>query len=358
MKFAFANAALLATPCRRTASLTLRRSAFAAPLPCTRRTAARPLARTRIDAVAAPPVPAKAPEGVALLAPPPGAYDAAVATGAGKAKVGVLRVLLLGIAAGAYIAIGGLMALSVGGSSPGLAAANPGLYRFLMGAIGLPFGMTLVMATGSELFLGNIMLLSAAAFRKKATWMRVFSNWTLVYLANFIGALAIVGLALGSQVVTPLAAAAAATLAKAKCSLPFGVMFLRGFGCNFLVSSGVYVASGARDFTSKFIVAFTVVSTFVTLGFDNSVTNMFFIPLGMACGADVSVKSFLLANLLPVSLGNLVAGVVFVSFLFGFAHEKKKVVEVPLKSMDHAALVAATRPPTAVAVTQNSVVQS
>lgn len=326
MTIAFASTVLLSTSTASTLSLSSRRSSFA---PCARlrfphRASSRSAYRMGADSLpVAPPAP-KGPDNVALLSPPPGAYDAAAATGAGKAKVGVLRVLLLGMMAGAYIAIGGLMALSVGGSSPGLAASNPGLYRFLMGAIGLPFGMTLVMSTGSELFLGNIMLLSAAAYRKKATWMRVLWNWTLVYIANFAGALAIVGLALGSQVVTPLAGAAAATLAKAKCSLPFGVMFLRGFGCNFLVSSGVYVASGARDFTSKFVVAFTVVSTFVTLGFDNSVTNMFFIPLGMACGADVSVKSFLLANLLPVSLGNIVAGVVFVSFLFGFAHDKKQ----------------------------------
>lgn len=252
----------------------------------------------------------------ALMPAPPGVYEAAVTLGAKKAKQSVLTVALLGWAAGAYIALGGLLALTVGGASPALAATNPGLHRLLIGAIGLPAGLTLVVTTGAELFTGNTMLLTAAALRGRAAWRRVFANWALAYIFNFMGALSIVALALRARLMSPLAAKAAVALAAGKVAMPFGVAVLRGLACNWLVCLGILLAASTRDFMGKMAAVTVAVTTFVALGLDHSVANMFFIPLGWACGADVSVKSFLFGNLLPVTLGNVVGGALLVAGLY------------------------------------------
>ena len=208
-----------------------------------------------------------APDNVALIAPPPAAFQAAAALGSSKAALKTLPIIVLGMAAGAYLAIGGLLALSVGGSAPALAASNPGLQKFLFGALGLPVGLTLVVTTGAELFLGNCMLLTAAALTKRTTWGRVCAHWALAWTANFAGALAVLGMVLMANAVTPAVSAAAVQLATAKCAQPMSVMFMRGVLCNWLVCLGVYLATASRDFVSKFAAVFCVVSTFVTLGF-------------------------------------------------------------------------------------------
>lgn len=268
--------------------------------------------------------PPPAPTSSALISPPPGAFQAAADLGATKAANSTAAILVLGFAAGAYLALGGLLALSVGGSSPALAAANPGLHKFVFSAIGLPVGLTLVVATGAELFLGNCMLLTAAALSGRVGWARVVMHWMLAWVANFVGALGTLAMLLAAKGVTPAAGAAAASLTIAKCSLPFGVMLMRGVLCNWLVCLGVYVANASRDFAGKLLAVFIAVSTFISLGFDNCVANMFFLPLGIHYGADISWKKAFLANLLPVTLGNLLGGALLVGMLYFVAFGRKK----------------------------------
>eukprot|EP00171_Calliarthron_tuberculosum_P017196 IDg17196t1 len=162
-----------------------------------------------------------------------------------------------------------------------------------MGAIGLPFGMTLVMATGSELFLGNIMLLSAAAFRKKGN----------------VDASAV---ELDAGISRQLCGRAPN---RRPCARFAGRHTARGRG-------GRHTCKGK-----------------VLAAVQRHVPARLWLQL-----PGVVWRSFLLGNLLPVSLGNIVAGVVFVSFLFHFAHQKKTRAATVQTSADTAALVAATRP--------------
>lgn len=120
--------------------------------------------------------------------------------------------------------------------------------------------------------------------------------------------------------VAPAAAAMAVTKAVAT---PFAALFYRGVVCNWLVCLAVYIANGATDLSGKFIAAVVPVSMFLAMGMEHSVANMFLIPLGMKAGADVSVKALLLGNLLPVTLGNIVAGVVLVALTYFLAFAKK-----------------------------------
>lgn len=252
--------------------------------------------------------------------PPPGAFQAAVTLGAMKASQPAWKVLLLGIIAGAYIAIGALLALTVAGAVPALKVANIGLQKFLLGAVGLPAGLTMVCVAGGELFTGNTALITAALLARRTTFPKLLKNWFWSYIGNFIGSLAIVWLAIATTSVTGPSVAAAVGIAGVKTSMPFLAAFLKGVLCNWLVCLAVYMSNAATDFTGKFLAIWLPISSFVAMGFDHSVANMFLIPIGMKLGADVSTKQFLMANLLPVTLGNVFAGVVLVALVYYLAY--------------------------------------
>ena len=116
--------------------------------------------------------------------------------------------------------------------------------------------------------------------------------------------------------------ATAIAIAGAKTSLTFGQAFFRGILCNWLVCMAVWMSAAASDAFGKFVAIFLPISAFVAMGFDHSIANMFIIPLGMALGADVSTKAFLLGNLLPVTLGNIVGGGIMVAGLYSAAYGK------------------------------------
>merc|ERR1712176_1734618 len=142
-------------------------------------------------------------------------------------------------------------------------------------------------------------------------------NWVASYGGNFVGSLFLAYLAFKSG--TLASGPASAAIATAKCSLPWDVAFVRGILCNWLVCMAVYMASGCASMAGKMTAVYFPISAFVALGLDHSVANMFIVPLGMLRGADVGVKDFLLRNLLPVTLGNIVGGALCVMGLYGSA---------------------------------------
>lgn len=256
---------------------------------------------------------------------PAATYEAAVTLAAAKAEQPWMKTILLGIIAGAYVGMGALLALRVGGSVGDLSKVYPGLQRLLFGAIGLPTGLMLVLTAGGELFTGNTMFMSTAFLSRRVGIKAVLRNWVLSYIGNLIGCLLVVKLVLISGVLTGVASGsgAAAALAGAKTSIGFAKAFWRGLVCNWLVCLAVYLANGASDLTSKFIAIVAPISGFVAMGMEHSVANMFLIPMGIACGASVGIKGFLLGNLLPVSLGNLVAGVFLVAGVYHLSYGRK-----------------------------------
>jgi formate transporter len=254
------------------------------------------------------------------MQPPAGALTVAEGLGAAKAAMPAGKVFLLGCLGGAYIGIAGLFALSVGGAMPGIAAANPGLQKLLFGLFGLPFGLTLVLTAGAELFTGNTALVTAALLAKRATLAGLLRNWVASFIGNFVGALFIVWLATVAGVLCGPSVATAVAMAKAKTSLTFSAAFARGVVCNWLVCLAVWLASSARDMGGKFVAVVLPISAFVAMGMDHSIANMFLIPMGMRAGAKtVTIKAFLLGNLLPVTLGNIVGGAVLVAGMYHLA---------------------------------------
>jgi formate/nitrite transporter len=249
------------------------------------------------------------------LKPPPALYQGAVAAGAAKAAAPFAKIFKLGIVSGCHIGFGAYLALTVGGACPGIAAENPGLQKIILGAFGLPFGLIMTLVTGGELFTGNTALVTAAKMEGKTSTSDLMKNWSASYIGNFVGSLILAYLAFKSG--TFGGSPAPVAVATAKCNLAFDVAFVRGILCNWLVCMAVYMASGCSSMIGKMTAVWFPISAFVALGLDHSVANMFIIPLGMLRGAEITMKQFLMGNLLPVTLGNIVGGALCVMGPFG-----------------------------------------
>jgi formate/nitrite transporter len=210
--------------------------------------------------------------------------------------------------------------LAVGGACPGLAASNPGLQKIVLGAFGLPFGLMMVLLSGSELFTGNTAVVTMALLEGRATLSQLLKSWTVSYAGNFLGSLALAVLVfLGN---TLAGGGASVAVSAAKTSLTFTQAFVRGILCNWLVCMAVYLASFAKDAAGKMVPIWFCISAFIALGLEHSVANMFIVPLGIFSGAAVSWKAFLLNNLLPVTLGNIVGGAGCVAAAFCLTYGK------------------------------------
>ncbi len=225
--------------------------------------------------------------------------------GVAKARLPLLKMAALGILAGAFIAFGAMFyTLVVTGSDLGF---GPGR---LLGGVAFSLGLILVLVGGAELFTGNNLIVMAWAERKVSS-TELLRNWAVVYLANLVGALGAVALfylagALdlnGGEV-----GKTAAGIARAKLDLDFPTAFFRGVLCNMLVCLAVWLCFAARRVTGKILAIVFPISAFVALGFEHSVANMYLIPIGMlASGEGIGVAG-LIANLVPVTLGNIVGG--------------------------------------------------
>lgn len=254
--------------------------------------------------------------------------DAASAAGINKSaltRCGALGRLFAGsFFAGAYIALGGALSIMIGFGFPELTAANPGLQKLLSGLV-FPVGLMLVVVLGAELFTGNNALLIPPALDGKVTWHKVLANWVLVWLGNFAGALAFAYFLIylpGVLSSWPYAEALEA-MANTKCSATFSTIFLKGIGANWCVCLAVWLALSGRRLGEKLIACEIPVFAFVALGFEHCVANMFFIPLAMMQGADISIGSLLTDNLLPATIGNIAGGALFVGCAMWYMHTRR-----------------------------------
>lgn len=243
--------------------------------------------------------------------------------GRGKSEMPYLKMLLLSILAGLLIGIGGAAS-----NSAIHAISNVSVSKIVAGAI-FPFGLIMIVLTGGELFTGNC-LVTISVLSRKTTLLRMLRNMIVVYIGNFVGTVAVAACcAYFGQLNMSSGALAVTTIkiAAAKCSLPFANAFVLGILCNFLVCVAVMLSCCAKDVAGKVMGAYVPICFFVICGFEHSVANMYYISAGLfansidkyaalaaEAGIDVSSLtwgSFLSANLLPVTLGNLVGGIAF-----------------------------------------------
>lgn len=249
---------------------------------------------------------------------------AALEIGAAKVEVSngrVGRLSVLAMLAGAYIALGGVLSLIVGFGFPGVTADNPAMQRLFSGCV-FPVGLILVVVLGAELFTGNNALLVPPFLGRRCSAMEVVKNWTLVYLGNFVGAFAFTYLMVyccGLTSAEPYHSAIV-KVAEAKVSMPWLTVFLKGVGANWCVCLAVWLALSGRTLLDKMAGCWFPVMAFVALGYEHSIANMFFIPLGMMEGADVGVWQSVWASFIPATIGNIVGGALLVGAIHARLH--------------------------------------
>ena len=235
---------------------------------------------------------------------------AIIDTGIKKANLSTKSCIKLGILAGIFIGLGGLaniiVSQSIGGIDIGLAK--------LLGAMIFPVGLMLVVVCGAELFTGNN-LMTIAVLDKKITIQQMFRNWGLVWIANLIGSLFLAILVHYSNLLTGDALSKAISTAEIKVGLPILQAFFRGILCNIVVVLAVWLATSAQDIVSKIFACWFPIMLFVLCGFEHSVANMFFIPMGMMLGANISILDFIL-NLIIVTFGNIIGGAIIIPFTY------------------------------------------
>ena len=234
------------------------------------------------------------------------------------------RTFLLSLLAGFYIAFGAQLSTVV--SQDAARFAGLGVSRLLAGSV-FSIGLMLVVICGAELFTGNS-LLAAAALHGEISWGKLAENWGVVLVGNFLGSLFFAWLMFESRLWEQgTVAEQAVNIAAAKCRLSFSVAFIRAILCNWLVCLAVFMATAARDVTGKLLACYVPIMTFVTSGFEHSIANMYFIPTGLMISKELgrpvpalTWNAFLVDNLLPVTLGNIVGGVVFVACAYWYVH--------------------------------------
>ena len=265
--------------------------------------------------------------------------------GVRKSEMPFLTMFALAILAGAFIALGAIFSTTIlsGGMSikdaQGAAAfttAFPfGINRLLAGLV-FCLGLILVVVGGAELFTGNNLIVMAWA-SGKVTSIALLRNWVIVYIGNFVGSLAtVVVMMLSKQYLFGSGAIGltALTIAKTKVELGFVQAIALGIMCNALVCLAVWMTYSARSTTDKILAIIFPIAAFVAAGFEHSIANMYFIPMGLAikqfAGAEfweligktpadfasLTWEAFFINNLLPVTIGNIIGGTIFVAGIY------------------------------------------
>lgn len=262
------------------------------------------------------------------------------AAGVKKANLDTVSIITLGVLAGAFIALGAQIATVVASDS----TLGYGPTRMVVG-IAFSLGLILVIIAGAELFTGNTLIVMAWLSKRVSTAM-LLRNWALVYVANFVGAIATAWLVyLSSQwkLHGSGVGLTALDIARSKSSLSFGDAFFRGILCNALVCLAVWLCFSARSNVDKVFTIIPPIAAFVAAGFEHSIANMYFIPIGLmlkgnddfvaTAGAPpemldaVTWDAFLVSNLLPVTLGNIIGGGVMVAAIYWLVYLRPSLSE-------------------------------
>ena len=247
-----------------------------------------------------------------LILTPKEMNDTLVGIGKKKAKMSLFALFMYAILAGLYIALGAVGASFV--ISGGM--ADPGIAKMIAGVV-FSTGLILVILAGAELFTGN-MLMTAGLIERKYFFMHIMRNWAIVWFGNFAGALLVVYLMFGSGYFiaggefTKLGAFLV-QLGDTKMALEFWPAFLRGILCNILVCLAVVISLSSVSTEGKILAIVFPITVFIIGSFEHCVANMFFLPAAlMIKGTIVEGLPAMFNNLIPVTLGNIVGGVIIV----------------------------------------------
>jgi formate transporter len=252
--------------------------------------------------------------------------------GVAKASASFTTTFVLGVLAGAFIALGAMFSTVVAaGSTFGYGPTK------LLAGLAFSLGLILVVVAGAELFTGNN-LITMSWVSRRIPLERLLRNWTIVYVGNLVGALSVVGMLWFADWWKQADAAVGGTalsIAVSKAALPFMVVVFRGILANALVCLAVWLASAGRTVTDKVLAIVFPITAFVAAGLEHSVANMYFLPMGLtlkgqaeavrAAGVSAAELAKLdvgstVANIAAATLGNVVGGAVLVGLVYWFVY--------------------------------------
>lgn len=238
--------------------------------------------------------------------------------GVSKAQAAWLTLAILGFLGGAFISVGYLAYLRIASAFP---AELLGLGKFI-GAAVFPVGLICILIGGGELITGNMMVLPVAWLQRRITLSGLLRNWIIVSIFNLFGAMAvawffghIAGLTEGHYHEFTLA------VARGKVEDNFIRGVASGVGCNWLVCMGVWLCYATTSVSGKILGIWFPVMTFVAIGFQHVVANMFVIPAAIWGGGEISWAQFG-HNMFSVYLGNTLGGALIVGLLYGLAYRE------------------------------------
>ena len=255
-----------------------------------------------------------------------------------KVSYGKIKTLVLAIAAGAFISFGAQASLT---AMSGTDAVAFGLAKMLGGII-FSAGLMMIVFTGAELFTGNV-LIGISVLEKKISIDKLFRNWFWVYIGNFIGAIIVASLIYFANAyhgTNEVLGVLGLKVAYGKVNLTFTQALASGILCNWLVCMAVWMAAAAKDVSGKIWAILFPITAFAMCGYEHCVANMYMITNGLfvktseavvaASGftaeqlATLNLKAFLVDNLIPVTLGNIIGALLFVVGTFWLAYMKRK----------------------------------
>ncbi len=270
---------------------------------------------------------------------PPEYVEAYINASVAKAYMPTGKLFLMGMMAGAFVAIGAASA-----SAASHALTNIGVAKALAGIV-FPIGLMMIIFIGGELFTGDTMMLMGA-MHKQFTYQRLLRTLFWVYLSNLNGAVLISFLVVNSgQYAYSANGLGAYTIKVAvdKCNGSFTSLLISGILCNVLVCVAVLMSMAAKDTTGKVFGFLFPIFAFVIAGYEHCVANMYYIPAGMQAArnevyvnkamelygltaeqiASVNIPNFFVGNLLPVTIGNIIGGMLFISLPLYVLHKDK-----------------------------------
>jgi formate/nitrite transporter len=251
---------------------------------------------------------------------PDAVLDQMVQAGTTKARLGASDLLVRGFLSGALLGFATTLAFT----------ATLQTHLGLVGALVFPVGFVMIVLLGLELVTGNFALLPLAVRERRIGLGELLGNWGLVFAGNLAGSLFYAWLftltvAPDSEMARQLVAVAQAkTLGYAKLGgHGVAIAFAKAILCNWMVTLGVVMALTSQSTGGKIAAMWLPILTFFAQGFEHSVVNMFAIPAGMMMGAEVGVRDWWLWNQIPVTVGNIVGGMLFTGMALQLTYRKR-----------------------------------
>ncbi|KAL0222636.1 hypothetical protein RCL1_002490 [Eukaryota sp. TZLM3-RCL] len=253
-----------------------------------------------------------------------------------KVQQPLQRNAMLGLLAGFFLSTGGLLAATAASRINVTDGDNSAFLQSLIYAALFPVGLILIYCCGAELFTGNNLYLTVGLFSKKVSCMQVLKHWLQVWVYNFIGSIIIVVLfaqATGFVKVGNPIAEFLVSFSETKTSLSFLELISRGIGANFLICAGTWFSVSSNSTAIKAFALWLCAFTFLTIGFEHSIANMFALPLGWIMEADFQWY-MIFYQIIVVSIGNILGGGLLVGATYWAAFIEKKELQTEISEDD------------------------